>query len=143
MCGAVRYRTEEEDPPCYVCYCTDCQRRSGSSHALTMPLWRDKFTVEGKTVQGARTLASGVAATVHSCPVCLTEIYSHNEQLPDIVTLRAGTLDDAKSLTPAAYMWIGSRQPWIELPHGARTYDTQPTDPVEWGDILEFRRRSV
>lgn len=142
ICGAVRYRIDEESPPCYACYCTDCQRRSGSSHALILPIWRNRFTVEGETMRGARKLGPGVAATSYSCALCLTELYSHNEQLPDLVIVRAGTRDDSKELVPAAFMWTQSKQPWIEFPPGARKFETQPNGPTIWMDILEMGRRS-
>ncbi|MFN2258563.1 MAG: GFA family protein, partial [Parasphingopyxis sp.] len=136
-CGAVRYRIEEEDPPCYACFCTDCQTRSGSTFALTLPVWRSKFVVEGECVTGARTLATGAEMTIHCCAECLTGLYSENDQLPDLAIVRAGTLDDGSGLVPAAFMWTRSKQAWIALPENARSYETQPDHPAEWMDFLE------
>lgn len=141
LCGAVRYRVDEQAPPVYACFCTDCQSRSGTSHALIMPVWRTRFATEGELLCGRRRLATGAEATVCSCAKCMTELYSYNEKLPDLYTVRAGTLDGKEHIAPAAYMWTGSKQTWIEIPAGALTFETQPDDPTQWMEILQFGRR--
>lgn len=141
ICGKVRYEIDEEAPPVIACFCTDCQTRSGSSHGMTMPVWKSRFAIEGELREGHRTLPTGAAATVYDCAECSTEIYSFNERLEDIVTVRAGTLDNSRELTPAAFMWLNSKPDWIAVPDDARAFETQPDDPAVWMDILEFGRR--
>lgn len=140
-CGKVRYRIEEDDPPCYACFCTDCQTRSGSGCALAMPVWRTRLTVEGDCRQASRPMASGSTLTAHCCAECLTDIFAHNDQLPDLAIVRAGTLDNSRDLVPAAFMWTRSKPSWVSLPDDARCFETQPDHPAEWMDILELGRR--
>ena len=141
LCGAARYTIDEEAPPAYACCCTDCQMRSGASHALILPVWRSRFSVTGDLARGERLLSAGTSARAFSCAKCLTELYSETDHLPDLYAVRAGTLDDSAALVPAAYLWVQSKQPWISFPEGARVFDQQPTDPVTWMDILELGRR--
>jgi hypothetical protein len=46
--------------------------------------------------------------------------------------VRAGTLDDTSWLHPTAHFSTRSKQPWITLPEGCRSFETQPddTDPL-------------
>lgn len=141
ICGAVRYRIAEDSPPCYACHCRDCRHQSGSAFALQMPVWRSKFTVEGELVGGERTLPSGATGTIHGCATCLVRLFAENSARPDILIVRAGTLDDRGSLVPAAHMWTRSKLGWVTIPADARAYETQPEDIAEWAEILEFARR--
>lgn len=141
LCGAVRYLVEEDNPPVYACHCTDCQTQSGSALAMQMPVWRSKFSCEGKTVEGVRTLPSGATGTVHACAACLTRLYAENDSRPEIVIVRAGTLDNSAEIVPTTHMWTRSKQLWVVIPGDARTYETQPEDQADWFEILEFARR--
>ena len=42
--------------------------------------------------------------------------------------VRAGTLDDTSWLRPTVHFWTRSKQPWIALPEGDRSFETQPAD---------------
>ncbi len=143
LCGAVRYRIDEESvPPCYACHCADCQTQSGSAVALQMPVWVSKFSVEGETIEGTRQLPGGAIGTVHTCATCLTRLHTINSSRPGIVIVRAGTLDDSASLEPKAHMWVRSKQPWMTIPEGVRTYETQPEIQGDWIEILKLDRRA-
>lgn len=141
MCGEVRYRIEEDSPPCYACHCVDCQTQSGSAWAIQMPVWTSKFSIAGETVTGQRKLPSGATGVVHACAKCLTRLYAENSSRPGIVIVRAGTLDDSASLSPNTHMWTRSKQSWVAIPVDVRQYDTQPEDPADWIEILELARR--
>jgi hypothetical protein len=45
--------------------------------------------------------------------------------MPDIIRVKAGTLDDAKLLTPDLHVWVRSAPAWFKIPEGALTYETQ------------------
>jgi hypothetical protein len=45
-----------------------------------------------------------------------------------IRNVRAGTLDDTSWLRPTVHFWTGSKQPWVALPEGAQSFETQPAD---------------
>ena len=42
--------------------------------------------------------------------------------------VKAGALDDTSWLRPTVHLWTRSNQPWITLPEGDRTFETQPAD---------------
>jgi len=42
--------------------------------------------------------------------------------------VRAGRLDDTLWLRPTVHLWTCSKQRWIRLPAGDRTFETQPAD---------------
>jgi hypothetical protein len=42
--------------------------------------------------------------------------------------VRAGRLDDTLWLRPTVHLWTCSKQRWIRLPAGDRTFEAQPAD---------------
>jgi hypothetical protein len=73
-----------------------------------------------------RTADSGRIATRLLCPECGSWISGIPR--PGVRTVRAGTLDDTSWLRPTVHLWTRSKQPWIALPDGDRSFATQPAD---------------
>ncbi len=136
-CGQVRYTISAPQlPVIYACHCTDCQTQSGSAFALQMPIFESMLSVKGDLITGEIALPSGAISTVFSCPRCLMRIYTRNGNRPGMVTIRAGTLDTSKDVVPKFHLWIGSRQSWVAIPEGAKTFQEQPRAIEEWMHLL-------
>jgi hypothetical protein len=50
----------------------------------------------------------------------------------EIVTLKAGTLDDITAVAPVAHLWVKRKQPWEQLSADVPSYATQPADLTSW-----------
>jgi hypothetical protein len=140
LCGAVRYRIEENSSPCYACHCTDCQTHSGSAFALQMPVFASKFSVEGDLLKAGTDLPSGQTSTIHVCAKCLVRLYATVSNRPGLCTVRAGTLDKSRDLSPVAHIWIRSKQDWVVLPDGLRLFEEMPGE-ADWFEILDTANR--
>ena len=64
------------------------------------------------------------------CPECGSWISSAPRPGAAVRTVRGGTLDDTSWLRPTVHLWTRSKQAWITLPDGDRSFATQPAD---WG----------
>ncbi|MGJ8536377.1 MAG: GFA family protein [Parasphingopyxis sp.] len=140
LCGAVRYRIEEDAPPCYACHCTDCQTHSGSAFAMQMPVFASKFSVEGEMLKADSDLPSGQTSTIHACANCLVRVYAAVSNRPGLITVRAGTLDDSRHLSPVAHIWIRSKQEWVALPEDSRMFEEMPGE-ADWFELLDTANR--
>ncbi|MEO1044729.1 MAG: GFA family protein [Pseudomonadota bacterium] len=137
-CGAVRYRLREGfrlSP--YACHCTDCQTRTGSAFSEHMLFREDDLDIEGPLSIGTMVQPSGAVSRVYGCAKCMARIYATNDRRAGFASLRCGTLDNSKHLSPAAHIWVGSKQPWIILPDGVPTVETQPMNETEWLELLK------
>lgn len=133
LCGAVRYQVEQTMRfQSYACHCTDCQRRSGSAFGIQQSVLAADLKIEGELLRGEHLQPSGAVAGIFACKKCLTRIYTDNDARPGIVNLRAGTLDSSHHMTPAAHLWVRSKQPWVVIPDDAIVMDTQPADAAGW-----------
>lgn len=142
-CGAVRYAIEADAMPAsYACHCTDCQTQSGSAFTLQMPLFADRLHVTGELTSGTRRQPSGEDAVIFACARCLTRLYSENPKRPGIVILRAGTLDDSRSLHPKAHFFVTSKLDWVTIPADAIALETQPQTGEAFLKLMELETRA-
>ena len=134
QCGAIRYAIASFPLLLYTCNCTDCQRQSGSAFALSMPVRFSDFRIlQGEPKGWRRASPSGTPVISRSCADCGTRLYGERDRRPEVVNLRAGTLDDTSWLVPAAHFFMRSAQPWLQPAPGAACFETQPDS---WGSLL-------
>ncbi len=136
QCGAVRYRLVNQDYKIYVCHCLECQKHTSSAFALSMPVKFEDMEVQGALENYTRGTDSGAKTRCAFCPACGTRLYHRSDKSPEIVTIKAGTLDDTRAIKPVAHLWISRKQPWVLLDEGVPAYDTQPPDLKTWREEL-------
>jgi hypothetical protein len=128
-CGAIRYQIASFPLLVYTCNCTNCQTASGSAFALNMPVRaRDFHILQGEPKGWHHLSPKGVPVTSRFCADCGGRIYGERAKRPEIVNLRAGTLDDTSWLVPAAHFFTRSAQAWVQPADNARCYETEPED---------------
>jgi hypothetical protein len=128
-CGAVRFMVNALPLLVYACHCTECQRASGSSFSLSMPVAADSFALtSGKPRPWQRKAASGVESTSWFCGDCGGRIFGRRDERADVIVLRAGTLDDTSWLRPIAHIYLRSAQAWQRIPNPAECFDIVPED---------------
>ena len=129
QCGALRYEITQAPIMVYTCHCTDCQRMTSSAFSMGIVIADRAFRItagEPRPVQ--RTADSGRVLTRWLCPECGS--WFSGTPGPSVRTVRAGTLDNTSWLHPTVHFWTRSKQPWVALPEGGRTFETQPDDLV-------------
>ena len=137
VCGAVRYRLKPgfRMKP-YACHCTDCQKRTGSAFSIHMLVMLSDLAIEGETDKGSYVQPSGAKTEQIGCTKCKGRIYAQNAARPDFAGLRVGTLDENRDLSPAAHLWVRSKQPWVILPDDVPALETAPESNEEWMRLL-------
>ena len=128
-CGAVRFEVTALPLLVYACHCTECQRWSGSAFSMSMPVAATAFRVtQGEPKPWRRTGASGVQSTYWFCGDCGGRAYGQRSARPDIVAVRAGSLDDTSWVRPVAHVYMRSAQPWEQFGDDAECFEIMPDD---------------
>jgi hypothetical protein len=125
LCGAVRYKVTGRPLPLSTvrCNCKDCQRSSGSAFAVVVPVRASMFHLEGEPLATFQTTGTDSREQRERkfCPQCGSPVLSILAEAPEIIWLKAGTLDDASWVSPAIEVWCESAQPWTDrLPRRPR-----------------------
>jgi len=137
LCGAVRYTLKPgyRMKP-YACHCTDCQKRTGTAFSSHMGVMEKDLEISGELDEGYFVQPSGAKSILVGCAKCRSRIYAKSDARPGFASLRWGTLDTSKDMSPQAHFWVSSKQPWIVIPDGVPVLDTQPDSPEGWFEIL-------
>jgi hypothetical protein len=140
-CGAARYRVTQAPLIVHACHCRDCQRHTGSAFVINLWIER-KFVVPNDAPLKTFRLLGGTGEPhdIYYCPSCGIRLWSHyHGALGDTLLLRAGTLDDPASVTPDVHIFVRDKLPWVQLPPGARAYDTMYRLRDVWTDESRAR----
>lgn len=81
-----------------------------------MSVWfpTEAFKLTSGNLKTWKTIAEGGNTKVCShCADCGTRIYHGSPDQDDILSVKGGSLDDIRKITPIAHIWTKSAQPWI------------------------------
>ena len=120
----------EEPIAFYLCHCTDCQAESGSAFGQSMHIRREAIDqVEGPVREHSIEGPAGQSHVLTLCANCLTTLWGGSPEIPQVLGLNAGSLEDTAGLTPYGNMWTRSARPWVALAPGPQ-FPQQPEDPL-------------
>jgi hypothetical protein len=127
LCGAIRYTVSTPVNELRACHCTHCQKTSGAGGSVNLPLSSDAFRITQGTPKRFDAKAdSGRTLYRFFCGDCGTPIYSQRETNPGMVTVRAGTLDNAGDMKISTHIWTKSARPWSYIDPAAKQIPGQP-----------------
>lgn len=142
-CGEVAYRLRREPLIVHCCHCTSCQRETGSAFAINVLIEAAEVELlQGALVPVVTPSESGRGQQIWRCPTCKVALWSNYGGTKDVVRfVRAGTLDQARSITPDIHIYTRSKVPWLTLPTGARAAEAYYDVPSVWPAASLERRR--
>ena len=141
LCGALRYSLAEDPLTLYVCHCTDCQRQTGSSFALSMLVRLEALEiVRGRPDEYSFQLEDGRVKRSNFCVRCSTRLWGVS-RVAGLAVLEPGTLDDTSWLHPVGHIWTRSAQPWVRIPEETRRFSMQPRDEEVLDLVRAWKQR--
>lgn len=127
QCGGVRYRVSGELVYAALCHCGDCRKAAGAPavHWTAFPAGAFEL-LHGEL----REYRSSKLATRGFCPTCGTGITYRNEtNLPGLIDIQGGTLDDPDALPPQIHVQAAERLAFMEQAHELPAFDRYPEGP--------------
>jgi len=122
-CGAIRYECSAPPLAMVNCHCRDCQRAGGSGYSPTIVVSSKAFRlVSGESKYYSTTAESGGTARRAFCSECGAPLYASTSRRPDVIGVRAGSLDDPTWYRASADVWTASAQPWDVMDSGVSKF---------------------
>lgn len=118
LCGAVSYKGSGDPQIVAHCYCIDCRKSSGTGHGTHVAMPESAVSVLGDLIFYERPADSGNVVSRGFCRSCASPILSKNSAMAGMVFLRASSLDDPDTVTPAMSVYA-SRAPQWDQPDSA------------------------
>jgi hypothetical protein len=124
LCQAVRYSIDAEPIVTRVCWCRVCQYIGAGSGAVNVCFPAAAVSVQGELRDYSMAADSGNIMHRRFCARCGTPVFSAGEARPQLVFVRAGTLDDPEVTRPSLTIWTASAPSWAcfdeQLPQSER-----------------------
>ena len=101
------------------CHCDDCRRVTGSAFNVGVRVPASTFQLSGKTKGYKSTNDEGLTKSREFCPECGAQMFT---RYPDMVFIKAGTLDNSEDLQPTREIWTEMAVPWSKIPDGLHKF---------------------
>jgi hypothetical protein len=144
-CRHIRYRMTSAPMFVHCCHCRWCQRESGSAFALNALIESDRVELLQGDVDVVDTPSfSGRGQRISRCPRCRIAVWSNYGGAGDVVRfIRVGSLDAPDALPPDIHIFTASKQPWVQLPAGARAVPEYYRSAEVWPAASLARRAAA
>jgi hypothetical protein len=142
-CGEIRYRLASDPMFVHCCHCLNCQRQTGSAFVLNLLIEADRVELtaeEPHVVSVPRD--DGSEQSISRCPTCQVALWSDYGR-PEVLFVRAGTLDDPSWVEPDVHIFTRSRVPWIVLPEGVPAFEVYYDSATLWPPASLERRQAA
>jgi hypothetical protein len=113
--------------PQALCHCNGCKRSSSSVYTHNLLVPAATFTTSGIAKTYTDKGESGKNRSFHFCRECGTTLYITSENIPGVVVVKAGTLDDLSlneiNYRPTVEIFCKEKYSWLPDIEGARKFN--------------------
>jgi hypothetical protein len=143
-CGKVRYRLTSRPMFVHCCHCLNCQKHTGSAFVINMLIETSRVERSGLEPRGTiMPLNGGSPNTIFRCPECGVALWSDYGNRPQLMFVRAGTLDDPRAIEPDVHIYTRSKLPWVRLPEGKPRFEEFYDRKSLWPAVSLERLRNL
>ena len=125
-CGAIRYACSAAPLMAGHCHCRSCQKQSGTGHASHLMVPKAAITITGEATFYERSADSGNTVRRGFCPRCGSPVWGVSSGFPEILVLRAGSLDDPERFRPGAIVYAASAPGWDHMDPALPSFPRMP-----------------
>ena len=129
LCGAVRFTINEKPIVTRACWCRFCQTLSSGNATINLAFPVNAVVITGELHDYASVADDGNKMHRKFCPTCGVHIFSEAEERPDIIVVRAGTLDDTEQVKIEGLIWTSAAPSWAYLDPDVEHFENQPPAP--------------
>jgi hypothetical protein len=129
LCQAVRYVLRAAPIVTRSCWCRVCQYIGAGGPTVNTAFSSSALEVHGELRDYVMAADSGNVMHRRFCPACGTHLFTASEARPQLVFVRAGTLDDCEIARPQLTIWTRSAPGWACFDERIPKVDRQPPPP--------------
>jgi Uncharacterized conserved protein len=127
LCGKVTYACHTEPKTIFNCHCEDCRRATGSVFGTNLFVPEDKVEIFGKVSSYSHTSDSGSTMTKRFCPNCGSLLFGKNSAKVNVLSIRAGTVDQLNLIKPVVNVFMDSKIPSTSIDQNLKQAPRMPS----------------
>jgi hypothetical protein len=138
LCGTVKYKYSGQFGPANYCHCRDCRRVTGSAFNVGIRLDASGLRVIAGQVKGFTKIgSSGNVITREFCLQCGSPLFTRTPTKPEIVWVKAGSVDQPELIEPAYQIWTNSQVLWAHIPPELPSYcENRVVQKIDTSDVV-------
>lgn len=109
LCGKISFNADTEIKMTANCHCKDCRAATGAAYGTLLFLAEDAFQVTGTPKVFRHKADSGAEMEKNFCPDCGSQLFGRNSNRPNMVSLRAGSVEQTDLVKPTVNVFMSSR----------------------------------
>ena len=129
LCGSIRYSINTKPVATRACWCNFCQTLASGNATINMAFPSNAVTITGDPKDYSSVADSGNKMHRLFCPDCGVHLFSKADERPNIIIVRAGTLDDAEQINIEGVIWTSAAPSWAYLDPNVAQFEHQPPAP--------------
>ena len=126
LCGNVSYQCHSEPKAIFNCHCEDCRRATGSVFGTNLFVPETKVEISGKVSSYSHISDSGSTMTKRFCPNCGSLLFGSNSAKPNVVSIRAGTVDQLPLIKPQINLFMDKKVPSTSIDENLKQASRMP-----------------
>ncbi|MBT4854351.1 MAG: GFA family protein [Halieaceae bacterium] len=113
LCGDITYEYDQQQSTAALhCHCRDCQKVTGSGKATIVLFPEDAVKITGTFKQYGALGSDGSHVNRGFCSRCGSQMFTHIEEMPGLIFVKAGTLDDSSWVQVSLNCWESTASQW-------------------------------
>ena len=127
QCGDISYSLKKNKIiSAHHCHCKDCQRITGSGKATIIFIAKKYVDLKGEPKYFESKGTSGSHVRRGFCSICGSGILSYARELPHILFIKAGTLDDSSWVKIDSNFFTSSAEEWNKPDETIKSFKKNP-----------------
>ncbi len=109
LCGKIAFTADTDIKLMANCHCSDCRAATGSPFATLLIIDEAALEVSGAPKVFKHVADSGANMEKHFCPDCGSQLFGRNSNRPNMVSVRAGVVDQTDLVKPTVNVYLSSK----------------------------------
>ncbi|QIO05831.1 GFA family protein [Acinetobacter shaoyimingii] len=127
LCGVIHIEINQQIDQIYICHCKACQKAQGGAFVAVTTISTENFQIKFGLEYLAEYYSSLNKKRVF-CLKCASPIYSARLDLPEVLRLRVGIIDQPLTAKIYSHAFIDEKAEWYEIHGDAQQFQKQVID---------------
>lgn len=127
LCGEIRLEITQDIEQIFICHCHECQKAQGGAFVAITTIEISNFKIKTGHEFLAEYYSSQNKKRVF-CLKCASPIYSARLDVPDVLRLRVGIIDQPLPAKVNLHAFVAEKALWYEIQGDAYQFKKQVID---------------